>query len=171
MDGISSKRSNIKWMKPVGIVAIAWGALQFVALLLLGMTEVIDEDKTNVTHIEGDNGSATIITHGSINWENLLAIIGLIIFLAAGVTLLILHSIWKDNSVKIEGSTISGKSDKKDFSFDFEALESCTANGSVLNLKKKSDAKPISVYMIANAGEIAEFIRKKKEGEASPQSK
>lgn len=153
---MKSKKMNIKWMLPTGIVVLIISIYNFILCALN------DNDKSNgnITHIGGDSGSVTIISN--INWWLIVSIIGSIILMIIGACLISFYACCKRDFINIENGVVVFRGNLKDYKAPITDIEYCKTTGVVVLIKRKFDEKPIPIFFIKNGYDIASYINNAK---------
>lgn len=148
---MQSEKQNIKWMLTVGIITLVLG------LFSLAFTAVYIEGNKSLTIIQGSN--STTIT--SINFTEILYLFGSFCLIIGGVLLIVFYVLGKKDSIQIEDNVILCDAQFKQYTLEFNEIESVKSSTFGLYLKRKSDLKALLILFVKNSYEIAKFIEDK----------
>ncbi len=151
---MKSVKQNIKALLVVGIIALIGGGVLVPVAIATGFFE--EYETTSAVIINA--GSSTYAKVTKFNPMNILYIILGAILFAFGIVALVAYSKKKDDSVSIEENCVKVVSSKQHITIHYDEIESCASQQNQLNIKRKSDARPLGIWFIKNSYDLSKEI-------------
>lgn len=152
---MKSIKKSVKGLVGGGIPMLVIGLIT----MIIGFANYGSESKRSTTVISGEFGSTVISTN--IDWGNLLCIIFGVLLLGIGTALIVCAVLFRKDHAEISDRGIDGFANNKNFSYPWEDIVEAKATNSSLVITTKNAAKPMPVFFISNAEEMAKEINKK----------